>query len=103
MARQQAKTTPDTNGRQRRSPTPTNAPKQDNKDRRTLSHANGNGTAAGDNRTHIEKLAYELYQRRGCQDGQDREDWLEAERLTLTQPGRATQDSPDRLPITTLA
>ncbi|HRC43723.1 MAG TPA: DUF2934 domain-containing protein [Nitrospira sp.] len=34
-------------------------------------------------RTHIEKLAYELYQRRGRQDGHDRQDWLEAERLTL--------------------
>jgi hypothetical protein len=34
-------------------------------------------------RTRIEKLAYELYQQRGRQDGYDRQDWLEAERLTL--------------------
>ena len=33
-------------------------------------------------RTRIEKLAYELYQQRGRQDGYDRQDWLEAERLT---------------------
>ena len=40
-------------------------------------------------RTRIEKLAYELYQQRGRQDGHDRQDWLEAERLTLTEPTRA--------------
>lgn len=40
-------------------------------------------------RTRIEKLAYELYQQRGRQDGYDRQDWLEAERLTLAEPSRA--------------
>ena len=29
----------------------------------------------------IEKKAYELYEKRGCQDGHDCEDWLEAERI----------------------
>jgi hypothetical protein len=36
---------------------------------------------AGDIRMRIEKLAYELYERRGGQDGHDWQDWLEAERL----------------------
>ncbi|MBI4002724.1 MAG: DUF2934 domain-containing protein [Nitrospira defluvii] len=101
MARQRAKTTLDTNGRQGRSLAPTNAPRQDNRDRQALSHKNGNGTATGDTRTRIEQLAYELYQRRGCLDGHDWEDWLEAERLALTQPARASQDGSDRLPTTT--
>ena len=48
-------------------------------------------------RTRIEKLAYELYQRRGRQDGHDRQDWLEAERLTLSQPAAPRQDGLDRL------
>lgn len=48
-------------------------------------------------RTRIEKLAYELYQQRGGQDGYDRQDWLEAERLTLAEPTRARQDSSGRL------
>ena len=29
----------------------------------------------------VEKKAYELYEKRGCQDGHDCEDWLEAERI----------------------
>ena len=49
-------------------------------------------------RTRVEKLAYELYQQRGRQDGYDRQDWLEAERLTPTEPTRARQDKPDRPP-----
>ena len=32
-------------------------------------------------REMIEKKAYELYLARGCQDGSDVSDWLEAERL----------------------
>ena len=54
-------------------------------------------------RTRIEKLAYELYQQRGRQDGYDRQDWLEAERLTLTEPTRARQDGSDRLPTSVQA
>ena len=48
-------------------------------------------------RTRIEKLAYELYQQRG------RQDWLEAERLTLTEPTRARHDRTDRLPTSVQA
>lgn len=29
----------------------------------------------------VEKKAYELYVKRGCQDGHDWDDWLEAERI----------------------
>lgn len=36
---------------------------------------------AEDIRSKIEKLAYARYQQRGQQDGYDREDWLEAERM----------------------
>lgn len=47
-------------------------------------------------RIRIEKLAYELYQRRGRQDGYDREDWLEAERLTLVHSADARHDAVNR-------
>jgi hypothetical protein len=43
----------------------------------------GNGTPPADLRSRIEKLAYELYQGRGCRHGDDLRDWFEAERLTL--------------------
>lgn len=43
-------------------------------------------------RTHIEKLAYELYQRGGCRDGHAHEDWLEAERLALAQQTGASRN-----------
>ena len=49
-------------------------------------------SAADDNRTRIEKLAYELYQQRGCRDGHDHEDWLEAERLALEQQTGASKN-----------
>jgi hypothetical protein len=29
----------------------------------------------------VEKKAYEIYQDRGCQDGHDCDDWLEAEKI----------------------
>ena len=48
-------------------------------------------SAADDTRTHIEKLAYELYQRGGCRDGHAHEDWLEAERLALAQQTGASR------------
>ncbi|MCI1280798.1 MAG: DUF2934 domain-containing protein [Nitrospira sp.] len=54
-------------------------------------------------RTCIQKLAYELYQRRGRQDGYDRQDWLEAERLTLAEPTRTRQDRVGRLPTSSHA
>ena len=59
--------------------------------------AAGGLAGAEEIRTRIEKLAYELYQRRGRQDGHDRQDWLEAERLTLSQPAAPRQDGLDRL------
>ena len=43
----------------------------------------GNGNPPSDIRSRIEALAYELYLRRGCGQGEDVKDWLEAERLTL--------------------
>jgi hypothetical protein len=33
----------------------------------------------------IAKKAYELYEKRGGQDGNDLQDWLEAERLVLSE------------------
>lgn len=29
----------------------------------------------------VEKKAYELYEKKGCQNGRDLDDWLEAERI----------------------
>lgn len=63
----------------------------------------GSEAATEEIRTRIEKLAYELYQRRGRQDGYDRQDWLEAERLTVGQPALASQDSSGRLPTSAQA
>lgn len=34
----------------------------------------------------IARLAYELYEKRGCSPGHEIDDWLEAERLILIQP-----------------
>jgi hypothetical protein len=52
-----------------------------------------NGAAgAQDLRDRIETLAYELYLRRGRQDGYDKHDWLEAERITLIQHSASTED-----------
>jgi hypothetical protein len=42
-----------------------------------------NGSPPSDIRSRIEKLAYQLYERRGCRHGDDWKDWLEAERLTI--------------------
>ena len=33
----------------------------------------------------IQKKAYELYEKRGCVDGYDLEDWIEAERLVMAE------------------
>jgi hypothetical protein len=43
--------------------------------------------AAGDHR-HIAQRAYELYEQRGRQDGQDVEDWLKAEHELARSVGR---------------
>ena len=47
----------------------------------------------------IAEKAYELYERRGCCDGRDVEDWLEAERLVLAdieQQTKNTQRNPQK-------
>ena len=36
-------------------------------------------------RARVVALAYSFYERRGYEDGYDREDWLEAERRILTE------------------
>jgi hypothetical protein len=41
------------------------------------------GNLPSDIRSRIEVLAYDFYLRRGCRHGEDVQDWLEAERLTL--------------------
>ena len=38
----------------------------------------------------IAKVAYELYQQRGCTPGGDQQDWLEAERLLRQQRRRSS-------------
>jgi hypothetical protein len=83
MARQQAKTTLDTDGRQRRSLAPARTPTHDLKGRGNAPHAKDSGAVVGDIRTRVEKLAYELYLQRGRQDGYDTQDLLEAEQLAL--------------------
>jgi len=40
----------------------------------------------------IRRRAHELYQARGGQDGNDTEDWLQAEREILGEQGRDTQE-----------
>jgi hypothetical protein len=46
--------------------------------------------AAGPTSDDIARRAYELYERRGREDGRDRDDWLQAEReLRLAIPGGA--------------
>jgi hypothetical protein len=37
----------------------------------------------------IRELAFYLYQQRGCRDGHDVEDWLEAEGIIPSQPKQA--------------
>lgn len=38
-----------------------------------------------DLRARVAAQAYSFYERRGCEDGHDLEDWLEAERRILTE------------------
>jgi hypothetical protein len=40
-------------------------------------------------RIRIERLAYDLYERRGRQEGQDLEDWLKAEQRLVGASGKA--------------
>jgi hypothetical protein len=48
----------------------------------------------------IAKKAYELFEKRGGSHGYDREDWLEAERLVLSEqrPGAPIQKPLSRIP-----
>jgi Protein of unknown function (DUF2934) len=50
---------------------------------------NGNGYASqyspADLEAEIRLRAYELYQQRGCEPGQDEQDWLAAEREVLSR------------------
>ncbi len=43
----------------------------------------------GDVRERIAVRAYEFYQARGCRDGHDVDDWLEAEQVILRARGNA--------------
>jgi Protein of unknown function (DUF2934) len=47
--------------------------------------ANGNGKSSFDMETTIRARAYELYEKRGRQDGLDQQDWLQAETEILRQ------------------
>ena len=98
MSRQRTNTTSDTKGRQGRSLAHPTAPKQENREEgRAVQHENGNGLATNEIRTRIKELAYELYLQRGRRDGHDKQDWLEAERMTATQPKIAGKRGADRL------
>ncbi|MEQ1679603.1 MAG: DUF2934 domain-containing protein [Nitrospira sp.] len=44
------------------------------------------GIMSDDLREQIAKRAYELYLERGCRQGWDVEDWIDAERETLALP-----------------
>lgn len=44
-------------------------------------HAREKGIKSDIFEQNVEKKAYEIYQNRGCQDGHDCEDWLEAEKI----------------------
>jgi len=87
MAQRQAKATKSTEATRGRLAMGIQTPAQRNSTPDASSQNAGNGSMAGDIRTRIEKLAYELYERRGGQDGHDWQDWLEAERLN-----RSTQE-----------
>ena len=52
---------------------------------------------ATDVRSRIEKLAYALYQQRGGEDGNDRQDWLEAERIVQASSAPQSHDGSSRL------
>ena len=43
------------------------------------------GRLSESQRREIEKLAYQFFVERGCQDGHDREDWLRAEAIVRSR------------------
>ncbi len=57
--------------------------------------AAGSGTGAAPREEMIRQAAYSFYEQRGCVDGYDLEDWLNAEAL-VTQ--RLALDGPDHSP-----
>jgi hypothetical protein len=57
------------------------------------------GDLSGGYHGEIEKLAYRLWQERGCPFGSPEEDWLEAER----ELDRGLAGPPERLPFSSLS
>lgn len=49
----------------------------------------GPGLTGEEVRRKIALKAYQLFEKRGCVDGRDLDDWLEAERLVLAQIGQS--------------
>lgn len=82
MARRRTKTTQDTDDTWIQTVNGTEGQVHQSRTHDTAAVA-GNGIPAADIRSRIEKLAYQLYEQRGCRHGDDWKDWLEAERLTL--------------------
>lgn len=81
MAQRQAKGTRSTEAPRNRLGMGMTTPAQQLSASDTSPQETGNGSMPGDIKTRIDKLAYELYERRGAEDGHDWQDWLEAERL----------------------
>jgi hypothetical protein len=52
-------------------------------------------SAGGTDRDALARLAYELYEQRGCADGRDLDDWLQAE-VILRRGGRGGRASAAR-------
>jgi hypothetical protein len=79
------------NGRLNGSESSTGTLRLSAQDDRSQKAANGKTIAPG-HRDRIETLAYQLYLRRGRLDGYDKQDWLEAEQITLSQSPALTDD-----------
>lgn len=47
-----------------------------------------------DSRDEVAKMAYELYEKRGCVHGYDVDDWYEAERLIMLRRAEAPEGQP---------
>lgn len=46
----------------------------------------------------VARVAYELYEKRGCSPGYEFEDWLEAERIVFIQPVLIIEDEAEAAP-----
>lgn len=62
---------------------------------RAKKSGNGNGKDFSDSEA-IARRAYEIYQSRGGYDGADLDDWLEAERQLMLDPGDVTGSGPEK-------